>query len=119
MLNFYQARGFEIEYIRGDHKMGTVKGYGDGWYNKNSLANILSFENVRKKFFITSSTGPDGPCPTICVHRSNDTEMRFREISLGLYVCDTNHDNNDANFFLYSRNNSINNTNCNYLFLQS
>ena len=99
-------------------KMGTVKGYGDVWYNKNSLANILSFANVRKKFPITVSTGPDDPCPTICVHRPNGSMMKFREISLGLYVYDTDQDNNDTNFIVDSTN-SINNTTCDYLFLQT
>ena len=46
-------------------KMGTVKGYGDVWYNKHSLANILSFTTMRKKFPITVSTRPDDSCPTI------------------------------------------------------
>ena len=99
-------------------KMGTVKGYGDVWYNKHSLANILSFANVRKKFPITVSTGPDDLCPTICVHRPNGSMMKFCEISLGLYVYDTDQDNIDTKFVIDSTN-SINNTNCDYLFLQT
>ena len=36
----------------------TVKGYGKVWYHPKSLANIMSFANVRKKFKINILTGP-------------------------------------------------------------
>jgi len=35
--------------------------YGTVWYHHRSLANILSFANVRKRFSVTMATGPDDP----------------------------------------------------------
>ena len=69
-------------------EVGTIEGYGEVWYHEDSLANILSFANVRKRFKVTISTGPDDPCPTIFVHRPNGEIMEFRERSMGLYVYD-------------------------------
>ena len=85
-------------------QMGSVKGYGEVWYNQNSLANILSFANVRKKFPITVVTGPDDPCPTICVHRPNGSTMKFREISMSLYVFDTDFDDDESKLLLDNDN---------------
>ena len=52
------------------------------------MANILSFANVRKKFRISISTGPEDPCPSFCVHKNDDSIMEFKEHSLGLYIYD-------------------------------
>ena len=68
-----------------DH-VGEVPGYGTVWYNPDSLANILSFANVRRKFNISMKTGPGDPRPTISVYRKNGGPMEFVEHSLGLYV---------------------------------
>jgi len=96
-------------------QMGTVKGYGKVWYNQHSLANILSFANVRKKFPITVVTGPNDPCPTICVHRPDGSTMKFREISMGLYVFDTELDDlsNELDTDKHSKSHSA------YSFVQS
>ena len=69
-------------------QVGNISGYGEVWFNEMSMANILSFANVRKKFRITISTGPDDPCPTFCVHKTDGSIMEFKEHSLGLYVFD-------------------------------
>ena len=68
--------------------IGTIKGYGDVWYNPQSMANILSFANVRRKFRISISTGPDDPCPSFCVHKHDGSIMEFKEHALGLYIYD-------------------------------
>ena len=65
-----------------------VTGYGPVWFSQHSIANILSFANVRKKFRITVDTGPNDPAPTIIVHRPCGTTMRFTELKTGLYVYD-------------------------------
>ena len=70
------------------NQVGNIHGYGEVWFNKQSMANILSFANVKKKFRITISTGPDDPCPTFCVHKKDGSVMEFKEHSLGLYVHD-------------------------------
>jgi len=69
--------------------IGDIPGYGTVWLNEQSLANILSFANVRKRCRITLQTGPNDPSPTIVVHRLSGMPMLFREHSLGLYVHDT------------------------------
>ena len=72
------------------HKMGELEGYGSVWYNKQSLANILSLANVRKKFRVTLETGPSDPCPCIYVHCNKGKILKFKEHSMGLYVYDLN-----------------------------
>ena len=51
------------------NKKGTVKGYGKVWYHPKSLANIMSFSNVRKKFKINISRGPEDEESIITVTR--------------------------------------------------
>ena len=69
-------------------QVGNIRGYGEICFNEKSMANILSFASVRKKFRITISTGPDDPCPTFCIHKIDGSVMEFKEHSLGLYVHD-------------------------------
>jgi len=75
------------------HEVGDVTGYGTVWYSPDSLANILSFANVRKKFRVSMETGPSDPRPTITVFRKNGFPMRFFEHQMGLYVHDPSQDN--------------------------
>jgi len=81
--------------------VGDVDGYGTVWFSPSSMANILSFTNVRKRFRVTIDTGPDDAFPKIIVHRSNGKEMVFREHAMGLYVHDvskaTNTDKHNDN----------------------
>ena len=72
--------------------MGVVKGYGKVWYHPRSLANVLSFANVRKKFKINISTGPGDDNPAITVYRSHGKPMLFKEVTNGLYVYDASND---------------------------
>ena len=72
--------------------MGVVKGYGKVWYHPDSLANIMSFANVRKKFKVNISTGPDDAEPMISVLMTNGKPMSFKEISSGLYLYDASKD---------------------------
>ena len=74
------------------NQQGTVQGYGKVWYLPKSLANIMSFTNVRKKFKINISTGPGDKEPVITVTKSNGSPMHFKEISNGLYVYDASDD---------------------------
>jgi len=69
--------------------IATVRGYGKVWFSKYSLANILSFSNIRKKFKVSIMTGPDDPEPSIKVHKPDGTVMTFTEYENGLYVHDT------------------------------
>jgi len=84
--------------------VGDIPNYGTVWFNSNSLANILSLANVRKKFKVTMSTGPNDKTPTICVYKHNGEIMKFVEHAIGLYVhCVSNksnhvNDNLDSNY---------------------
>ena len=72
--------------------VGTVVGYGEVWYHPQSLANIMSFANVRRKFKVEISTGPHDKNPTIEVTKSDGTLMSFKEVGNGLYVYDATED---------------------------
>ena len=80
-----KSNGGEME----STQVGNIPGYGKVWYNPKSMANILSFANVRKKCKVTLQTGPNDPAPTIVVHRNSGTPMLFKEHAMGLYVHDT------------------------------
>ena len=65
--------------------IGTVKNFGDVWFNSESLANILSMAKVRKKCRITMDTSVEA---SMNVHRRDGTIMKFREYRSGLYYFD-------------------------------
>ena len=66
--------------------IGDVRNFGPVWYNPNSLANILSLAEVRKRCRVTMDTAIE---PAICVHRPNGSIMKFVEFTTGLYYYDT------------------------------
>jgi len=76
------------------NEVGDVIGYGTVWYSPHSLANILSFANVRRKFRVCVDTGPGDPHPTITVYRSNGMPMLFKEHKMGLYVHNSTSESN-------------------------
>ena len=71
---------------------GMVQGYGRVWFHPKSLANIMSFSNVRKKFQVQINTGPNDRTPSINVIKTNGSVMKFKEIGSGLYVYDASRD---------------------------
>lgn len=64
---------------------GHLAGFGDVWYNPDSLVNILLMASVRKKCRITMDTSQGA---TINVHRKDGTMIDFVESSRGLYFYD-------------------------------
>jgi hypothetical protein len=56
--------------------LGTVKNFGDIWYNTDSLANILSMAAVRKVCHITMDTSVEA---AMSVHQKDGTIMKFQE----------------------------------------
>jgi hypothetical protein len=62
--------------------VGDLPGFGTVWYNKDSIANILSLAAVRKLCRITMDTLVE---PAILVHKTNGTIMKFTESDTGLY----------------------------------
>jgi hypothetical protein len=64
---------------------GTVKNFGDVWFNTDSLANILSMAAVRKVCCITMDTSVEA---AMIVHRKDGSIMKFKEYKSGLYYYD-------------------------------
>jgi len=117
--SIYQVEGPGLELLSNGNgimhtnTMATLRGYGPVWFDERSMANILSFSNVRKKFPISISTGPNDPCPSILVHKKDGTTMCFKEYKMGLYVFDagTSADNTYINH--------ANKPSCHYSCLQT
>ena len=70
------------------NKTGYLRNYGEVWFERNSMANILSMSNVRKKFRVTMDIGPSTITPTIWVHIDENTKIDFTEHDMGLFVHD-------------------------------
>jgi hypothetical protein len=73
--------------------LGDFPNLGEVWYNRNSIANILSLAEVRKVCRITMDSGIE---PSIIVHRLDRTVMKFCEHESGLYVYSGNSANNNS-----------------------
>lgn len=75
---------------------GNIINFGLVWFNENSLANIISLEEIRKHCRVTIDTYVE---PAIIVHRKNGSEMNFIQFDTRLYYFDmVDSKNNDANF---------------------
>ena len=83
------------------HMKGDIANYGSVWFNENSLANILSLSEVRKRCRITMDTDVE---PAIFVHRSDGSSMKFIEYKSGLYYYEVkmdNHNNNEVSDYCF------------------
>jgi hypothetical protein len=67
-------------------ELGSVRNFGDVWYNPESLANILSMAEVRKVCRITMDTSIEA---CMNVHRRDGSVMKFQEYRSGLYYFDS------------------------------
>jgi len=76
--------------------VGSVKNFGDVWFNTESLANILSIAAVRKVGRITMDTSVE---PAMHVHRKDGSIMSFHGYHSGLYYYDAgnSHSSNVSN----------------------
>ena len=63
------------------HLIGDLRGFGPVWYNKGSLANILSLAAVRKQNLILYSNEE----AAIIVHKQDGGKLKFTETGGGLY----------------------------------
>jgi hypothetical protein len=70
-------------------QVGTVRNFGNVWFNPDSLANILSMAAVRKVCRITMDTSVEA---AMHVHRKDGTIMKFAEYTSGLYYYDVGAD---------------------------
>ena len=67
--------------------IGEFPNLGDVWYNRESIANILSLAEVRKVCRVTMDTTTE---PAMFVHRLDGSLMKFVEHPSGLYVFSNN-----------------------------
>jgi hypothetical protein len=74
-------------------QVGTLKNFGEVWFNRESLANILSMAAVRKICRITMDTSVEA---AMHVHRKDGTIMKFKEYQSGLYYYDTGNSNSNT-----------------------
>jgi hypothetical protein len=65
--------------------IGTLDGYGDIWYNPNSLANILSMAHVSERFRVNFDTNIE---QAIFVWRKDGSYIKFIRSPKGLYFHD-------------------------------
>ena len=70
-----------------------LKGYGDVWYDKNSVANILSFAEVANKFRVTFDTKSSN---NIFLHKSDGSTLFFKCTNNGLYYHDVRRKKNSV-----------------------
>ena len=86
------------------HMIEDLTGFGLVWYNKGSLANILSLAAVRNICRITMDTLEEA---AIVVHKHNGDKMKFMESSNGLYYYDAKAKSESNNYsFINSANES-------------
>jgi hypothetical protein len=78
------------------HMIGDLPGFGPVWYNKGSLANILSLAAVRKICRVTMDTALEEAA--IVVHKHNGDKMKFLESSHGLYYYDAKAETTSGNY---------------------
>jgi len=69
---------------------GDLKGYGTVWYHPTGNANILSLNNVRKKYRVTLNSGSE--VQGHLVHKGNGSKRVFRPSKEGLYYSEVAHD---------------------------
>ena len=78
-------------YTNGGHqdstKVADLPGFFKVWYNPDSMLNILTFADVRKKFKVTMDTSK-GAC--FNVHLQDEKVIKFVEIRSGMYLLDVN-----------------------------
>jgi len=61
-------------------KKGDLKGYGSVWYHPDGIANILSYNNVKKKYRVTYDCGQEDG---FVVQKGGGTKFIFRPSSRG------------------------------------
>ena len=85
------------------NKIGTLPGYGDVWYDKYGIANILSLSNVTKRYRVTyDSRNTDG----FVIHKPKGPNQYFKQHTSGLFFLDTRTKNETSNIFLTTVDNN-------------
>ena len=88
LLNVRRTSQTLRAYTNGGHQDSNMKGEVPGlievWFNPNSMINILSWSDVRKKYRITADTNEGA---FITVHTPGKG-LKFEEVESGLYLLD-------------------------------
>jgi len=63
-------------------KKGDLKGYGTVWYHVDGIANILSLNNVKKKYWVTFDSDLED---RFVVHKGNGSKHVFKPSKKRLY----------------------------------
>jgi len=71
------------------NKVGDLAGYGTVWYYENGIANILSLNNVKKKYRVTYDSTASG---CFKVHKTDGTKRVFKPSKKGLFYSSVNND---------------------------
>ena len=71
------------------NKVGDLAGYGTVWYYENGIANILSLNNVKKKYRVTYDSTASG---CFGVHKADGTKRVFKPSKKGLFYSTVNDD---------------------------
>ena len=79
----YTLRAYTNDRYQESTEQGTLPGFFDVWYNKDSMMNILAFSGVCKKFRVTVDTAESS---TINVHLTKSHLIQFKEVDSGLFV---------------------------------
>jgi len=66
---------------------GDLKGYGTAWHHSSGIANILSLNNVHKKYHMTFDSGSIEE-QGLVVHKDDGSKRIFRPSKKGLYYSD-------------------------------
>ena len=97
VLRAYSNGGYQDS-----HYVGKYRNVFEVWYNKDSLVNILSLAEVRKKYRVTMDSSESN---TLVVHISENDRMNFYENENGLYLLGSK----SKNSFNYSCINLVDN----------
>ena len=73
-------------------------GFGEVWFHRGGIANILSLVLVKEIFRITYDSAMDTYSNTFVVHKKDGNQQKFVQLTWGLYYCDVS-DNSKKNYF--------------------
>ena len=86
LKNIMQKRLFCYIVMQYVNKVGDFPGYGTKWFYEDGFANILSFNNVKKKYCMTYDSSA---CDCFEVHKVDFTKCLFMP-KMGLFYLSVN-----------------------------
>ena len=79
-------------------KVDDWPGFGEVWFHRGGIANILSLALVKEMFRITYDIAMGTDSKTFVVHKKDGNQRKFVQSTQGLYYCDVS-DNSKNNSF--------------------